>query len=469
MPVILALLLVLSSFNLHGQGNAKVSEESIKKELLLIKETLEESQPYLYRYISKDDFENSYNDIFESVDDSLSQLEVYKLFSPFVNQIKNGHTKLKPPKAYLETAKVLPLKLIELDNRIFVEHDFSSSGGLESFELQEINGVPIAEIVREITPFVSIDGFSDTVRMKLSIEKDFAYYYHTVIDQPESFNIQCLNNQNGQIVTRQLSSITYSAFEDRVDNIASEPWDVKFIKHINTAVLTIVSLRDYDEFNFSKFLKQTFSELEKNQTENLILDIRNNRGGDLENTVELLEYLILEPIQVSKKIEIKMINPPTHAQYTNYEQLYWSHFFNEKTVVKDGEYYRMTDHFSLDETEPNKKNFTGNLYILMNATTGSAAGTLVSILKSTDRGLVIGEENRANYSGYSAGSSLIITLPYSRNQVYVALIGYTNVNSKDTGRGVIPDYRVNGDWQHYFNDKDLELNFVIDLIKTTKK
>jgi C-terminal processing protease CtpA/Prc len=89
------------------------------------------------------------------------------------------------------------------------------------------------------------------------------------------------------------------------------------------------------------------------------------------------------------------------------------------------------------------------------------------LIQNTGRGKIVGyETNGGKYSG-NGFSLLKYVLPKTGFQFgfpYVNII-YSNGSAK-TGKGIIPDYLVEDDLESFQNNKDRQLNFIIDsLIK----
>ena len=109
--------------------------------------------------------------------------------------------------------------------------------------------------------------------------------------------------------------------------------------------------------------------------------------------------------------------------------------------------------------------FKGKLIVLINGNTASAAGALASVVKNDKRALIVGEENRDNYTGFSAGVPVILTLPYSGITVFVPIRKFTYAVGQDNGRGIMPDYFYASTHKSFFRPQDEQLDFLHELFR----
>ena len=104
-----------------------------------------------------------------------------------------------------------------------------------------------------------------------------------------------------------------------------------------------------------------------------------------------------------------------------------------------------------------KSNFEGEIYVLVNGASFSAASSLARYLKEYSNATIIGEEGGGRYEGFVAGSKQHLSLPNS--QIKLAIPRYLNYFPKSqkqttSNRGIIPDYEVKHRIQDYIKGTD---------------
>lgn len=134
--------------------------------------------------------------------------------------------------------------------------------------------------------------------------------------------------------------------------------------------------------------------------------------------------------------------------------------------VKKGNHYEIIGRgVWKGEVKPAKNVFKGKVYVLMNGYCVSAAGEFIGHLKSLDRAVFIGEEAGGNPVIFTGGVSLPIDLPHTRITGTIPLqLVEMNVDLKNTGHGVIPDYDIKPSINEVLREEDIQMEFVLALI-----
>ena len=135
-----------------------------------------------------------------------------------------------------------------------------------------------------------------------------------------------------------------------------------------------------DPAKFKLKIDSIFQKMELNN--NLIIDLRFNTGGKIENEYYLLSYLI--------STEIKA---PFKRVYKNSK--------NKKI------------HYKTKKIHEKSENYNGSIYFIMNGYTFSAAAEFLSIVQRYELGKLVGEETGGASEGCNYGAKEI-TLPYSK-------------------------------------------------------
>lgn len=450
----------------------KISRDHCREEFMILKKTLEELHPDLYRYTSREEFEAKADSISKLLQSDIDPIEFYLRISPLVTQIKNGHTAIRVPQRLCDSLSVLPLRLIAFGGKIYVNKDLGGSEeNITGSEIMTINNVHVDEIVQQSLQYVSVDGFNKSARFKAVVEDDLALYYGLIYGGSEQFKIAFVSNKSLPPLEVEMRGITYHQFLEKYDQKEEFPWSLRRLDSSSTALLTIRSFGNiaYNEgkkMYFDKEIDGFFRQIKDWSIKQLVLDIRFNGGGELKNSILLYTYLASTPFQFTKNVEMASITPPTYIHLTNYEKALKFAPINRKHVVKRSEkVFEISGHFSQKLHKPERECFKGKLVVLVNGNTASAAGAFASCVKNDKRGLIVGEENRDNYTGFSAGIPVVLTLPYSGITVSIPIRKFTYATGQDTGRGVAPDYFFASTAKSFFvHDNDV-LDFLGDLLK----
>jgi hypothetical protein len=392
----------------------------------------------------------------------------------------------------LSDKKVLPFYVKVIDGKLYLFNDCSDSSIPNGSHIVSINGKSDRNILNAILPGIPADGYIQTRKIKL-LERyffcafqGFDLYYYLFADRSNIFKIEYLifgTNVKKTITLKGISSEERKEVLLRRYNIDEEIWfktpspKFEIDDNGNYAVLT-VSRSFYDKIidpGFDSLLSSAFHAIKERKIVNLILDLRDNEGGDEHQQMELMSYLYDKPFRLYQNIYLShldfrplkpvIIERDTSTLLFNNDDEYMRKI-NENLWINNYEY---SDNLQLKEPKPNV--FKGKLYVLMNGTCFSSAADLISDLKKTTDAVFIGEESGGSFEGPTGGDDIVIQLPNSKIMVRISpnlQIGYL-YQKHPIGRGVLPTYSINYTVQDVVQHIDLEMEFAKSLINTAQK
>jgi C-terminal processing protease CtpA/Prc len=198
---------------------------------------------------------------------------------------------------------------------------------------------------------------------------------------------------------------------------------------------------------YEEFLTQAFNQLTANKITELIIDLRNNHGGHDEVGMALMSQLHDSAFSYYKR-RAALVKP-------------------KGKFVKKGNVYELVGRgVQIGNVMPMPQIYGGNVYVLMNGYSVSAAGEFIGHLKNVDRATFIGEEAGGNPVIFTGGQSLSVDLPHTRITGIIPLsLNEMNVRLKNTGRGVMPDHEIKPSIKDILEEKDVEMELVLKLIR----
>ncbi|HEX3047296.1 MAG TPA: S41 family peptidase, partial [Bacillota bacterium] len=455
----LFLLLVCGGFCLLGAASKPKTEpkpislhtysvKQLKEDFEQFQNTIKTNHPMLYTNQAE------LNELFinqaQLLKGPMGELEFYRILAPIVAKLNCGHTRLglsgENGSFYYQSSRYLPLQLKVIHSRIYVVQSLSKAKLPPGSEILSINGRPTVEIIQALLNNISADG-ANLSKKYYEMNHSFNDLYFTYIETPKQFVITYIaphdstgldaRNAIAKKVTLtavnkgKLGELIWNQSPPQKENEGLSPYWSQFTK--NYALLTIESFGFYNsapQQQFKTFIDQFFNELAEAGLANLILDLRDNWGGDPYCSAYLFSYLLQTP-------------QPYFAEESPY-------------------YYDLKQPLT-----PASDNFKGSLYILTNGASFSSTGHLCSLLKYHRIGVFIGEETGGSFVCTDSSRDEIllntgIQLHYSTMAFKTAVSGLT------PGRGIMPDYEVVPTIQDYLQRKDVELDFAVGLIEKKK-
>lgn len=234
--------------------------------------------------------------------------------------------------------------------------------------------------------------------------------------------------------------------------------------------------------SYKKGYEYIFDSIQKLGTKNFILDIRENGGGYPSDINHLFAYLttsnqpqmVVDPLlKVNSKwsSSARFFQKPNLVLHTILLPyvIYKSGDFFFRTKKIDGEYY-FNDGRKKDFLKKEKNRYEGNLYVLTSGKSYSAASLIASALCAEGKAILVGEETGGDYNGTVAGFTTDYTLPHSKIKIAVPMMVYQPQQKRELkGRGVFPHHEIKYHFADFLNQKDPQLEWILEDIKNKKE
>ena len=202
---------------------------------------------------------------------------------------------------------------------------------------------------------------------------------------------------------------------------------------------------------------------------NLIIDVRNNNGGEDNVTEKLYSYIAKDTLIVNSYSKVNKRSGYESFKYSTNRTIDDNSFAD--FVAEEGKegFYQRPENAKTIIANPDV-NYKGKVYVLTNEISASAATLFPAMLVRNHRGVVVGRETRTTFHFMNASKFAEIRLPNSMIAINIPLVQCvfdTVVNERTPyGRGVLPDYPVPITIDELsFQNGDAILNYTLDLIE----
>lgn len=444
------------AFSSSAQTQKQFSAQEMKADFEMLKIVLEGSHINPYAFTSQEELDEAFNEAMESIDQkTLSALEANKLFQSYVSKINNGHTSLNFPVAsYLTYGQnggtLFPLELVFEDEKVYIRKDWSKEQSLPApSEILSINGLSMAEVLLEIYPQVSAERhyFKNAKIEFLSLPR----YYWLTFGQQETFEIEYeVNGIQGEVKLQAIK--VFEEYENLRTEIYSAPMSFRFIDEIG--FLRPGKLGG-DQMKFNAFVDSAFAVMLEQNTSTLIIDLRNNPGGDDSFSSYLVSFLAEEPFNWCSNFTLK--TSPVLKQHVRQTYDTTQALWQATLRHKDGEIFPYE--FEPVDPQPQEKRFTGEVYVLVNRQSHSQSAVAASQLQDMNLATVVGEETGEYPTLYA--SIFPFTLLNTGESMSISKGRIVRLNGSEALEGVIPDILIR---DHLLDEDDEILSGLLDLI-----
>jgi C-terminal processing protease CtpA/Prc len=429
-------MLLSPSLNSYSQEN--LSKESAVKDIDFFFNQAEQIHPDLYFEISKQDLNEHIQLLKNSIKDSISISEFSREMRVLVNKIGDGHTNTniifsKVQRDKIKNEKIhLPFKLSINSNRFFVKGT-KTERLIEGDEIVSINGIAVKELLT-LKKYASVD--TDSYREK-QLEKHFNYFLFIEYGFTEKINLNIL--RDGEILNKKVNLL------ERTENNKKPKYSFNEIND-TTDVLQINSFSGLEKKNYKQFLDSVFNRIKDKSTNQLIIDLRNNGGGNSKYGAILLAYINVTKYRCNQKMQIKTSKPEkkyirkNHIKWYMYPFAFFSKTKRALLFKKNGS---LTDLNLQDEKLKTIKHpYKGKVCVLSSNNTYSAAADFAVAFRYAERGLIVGDTIGQPYFGFIDMIPVILPNSHITGGVSFKKYEYIGANEENKKQGIPPDIYI---------------------------
>ncbi|NJL77242.1 MAG: hypothetical protein HC892_21710 [Saprospiraceae bacterium] len=336
----------------------------------------------------------------------------------------------------------MPFDIKNIDGSLFINNTIDENFDFEvNDEVLSINGLSANDILEKMTSMQQRDGFTQSLSNAL-IEKRFRTELLFIMGVQKEFLIEYKTNTGEvkkvtfQPTNKKLKEIKSIGLPSNFTKIINNSWSIfNFDASTNIAYLKINSFSDRKEFK--EYYKYVFKFLKEKPTTKLIIDIRDNSGGDFRNGNTFLTYL------TPNKFELNFQKPQKRKTENKYVKLSkWVKWTKVAFALKPSKHKvkgQTTETFTY---KPSKYLFEGKVFVMTNGITFSQAALVAAQLKEYGA-VFFGQETGGAENGCNGILNYELVLPNSEIAVTIPMYHVKSNSSKgEFGYGVKPNYYI---------------------------
>ena len=461
----------------------KMAPAKLREDLSLLKKILEANHASLYWYTPKDSIDYYFANALNSITDSLDEVAFRNKVAYVISKIRCGHTTVRFSKAYSKKAvqfryPQFPLSLKAWDDSLVVLSSLVPQDTVfkRGTIITAINGMHNRHLLDTLFQFISTDGYSVNFKSQL-VSGSFAAWYKTIMGIDSAYTIAYIDSagiEREAVIKNFNPKIDLSKKEKReVFAPAEKPTRRQLRKAsllekrsmlIDSLTSTAsIRLTTFSGGGLKSFFRRSFKTIHHQKIQHLVIDLRENGGGKVRNSILLAQYLADHPFKVGDSV-VAISRKFTYGHYIKPAWAYWLAMNFGAHKMDDG-----LIHLRYYETklfEPRKKNhFKGDVYLIQGGYSFSAATMFLSYLKGQTNITSVGEETGGGYYGNTAMHIPTIVLPNTGIQVSLPMYRLVMDATRPKGRGFMPDIKIGPSSAAIKKGVDLKMIKIRELIQ----
>jgi len=442
---------------------------------ILIK-SLRALHPALDKYRADAEVEASFVHFKERAGQARSPAAMYLAATELAASIRCGHTWTNVlnqqgaiKRQLLEASDKLPLTMTLVERRWRILAT-AVPGIAAGDELLSIDGKDSAQVIASMLPYLRADGASDGKRLR-QLGHDRPDYsmmdiVWPLLSPPEA-GVYQLTVRSGDGAVRRVaaSATTLAAREAILRQQGAQPrldaWRLRIDGA--QAVMTLPTFALYRaSFDWRAFFADSFATLRRQHVQRLLIDIRDNEGGDGAIGMELLSYLVKAPLTTVSDQSVTMYErvPYALARYLDT----WDFGFFDRTGQVDriasgpqaGRWRFRPNALKTHTIVPRADRFTGRSFLLVGPENSSATFSLAQLAQQTGAATLVGQPTGGNLRGLNGGQLAWVTLPNSGVAVDIPLLA-TSYGAATPDAGITPDILVRRSFNGQVENRDEEM------------
>ncbi|QES93791.1 peptidase [Empedobacter brevis] len=477
---ILFILTFFTGFQSTAQTKP-LTKQAFLEDYAIFQTIFEKANAGLYKYHTKKQIDSTFSANKKLINDKTTYRDFYNIVWNVIDFTGSSHNSLSYPDSLDQTLSkqriFFPVPLKYLNGKLYSM--LATKEMPLGSEILSVNRINVEKFSRSISKYSSTDGHNTTGKYAAIATDWLPFYIYLAYGKQDTYTIEFKKEHT--VKTIHLQAVDYKTtivnFKNRFVPTYEKKKEHEYsFTYLNqkTALLNIDTFalggpKSDGHKKYAAFLDAVFTTLNNKKIENLIVDVRQNGGGNDPNDLLLYSYLTQRNFKENLSAFTLFNTVPLPHYFEEEEENeirdLEKELAEEHNIFKNGSYYQNPVFNTV--WQPNPHAFQGNIYLLISPFVASAGSLFASMVKSDEKSIVIGQESLGGYYGHTGHTPVTYKLPNTALLLTFSIVDLEQdvqqISDQKYGDGVQPDYKIEPTIEAYLNNKDLVVDFALQL------
>ncbi|WP_422859905.1 hypothetical protein ACOKFD_03045 [Flagellimonas sp. S174] len=283
-----------------------------QEDLRFLQNTVHEDYSFLFVKTTKEDFDTEVEKLYQDIP-NLQEHEIIVGISRLVSLFKYGHTYVSFHQKPFEFSQ-FPFNLYEFNDGIFIQGAHKDYREAIGAKVIAVEGKPISEVLKAIEPTVEVENSQYFKAYGINNVRYPEVLHSQRITKTLQNKVELTLEKNGNVFTQTFTTLkkgervpTHRGYVHQNDNwldARDQSTTPLYLRHLDKVYFSEYladekamyvrhsRIQDDAEESAKDFYARVFNEIESNDTEKLIIDLRLNGGGNNYLNKEVIKGLI---------------------------------------------------------------------------------------------------------------------------------------------------------------------------------
>jgi hypothetical protein len=431
------------------------SREQVRGDLAALYAGMQEAHFDLFVHTSKPAYDQAYRQTLAAIREPMSRTGIEVLFQTFLAIGKVAHARIDFPAAAWSAYRdgggpSLPLDVRVVEGRVYVARNFGGGGVEPGDEVVSLDGAPTPRWLQRVARHVSADNsymsgalVESQLPRLLWLEFGPRPAYRLGLRKADGRRAEATIRAGTSSERAAAAAALPAVFE--LDGYSREARMIDDVAYLKPGPFFNIENMEkmWDTAGFHAFIDTSFARFKAAGARRLVIDLRDNPGGDNSFSDHLVAWFADKPFRFCSRFRIK-VSP--QAKASNQARLDGD---PEAAKGVSGDFARLYNaarpgdvvDFPIAMVQPRQEDrFEGEVLLLINRRSYSNTVTVAALAQDLGFARILGEETSDLASTYGAMEQF--TLPVTGIAVGFPKAHIIRPSGDPTSRGVVPDIAI---------------------------